>query len=175
MSPILQSLGTAIAATKVLSAQQVVKNEAGEEVNDFEVNIFRMYWLKSVNVSTDSHRTICSVFSHNFVHRFTFLWARVECRFSKTQSFQITSQRTRRAPRGRSTEPFPAPQPRKIPTGAGSTQLPVSSRKPSIGEGEVTWGTDYCQRRLQWFWSGRYEQGDHTRAWSHLQEWNTWI
>lgn len=31
--PVLQSLGTAIAATKVLSAQQVVKNEAGEEVN----------------------------------------------------------------------------------------------------------------------------------------------
>lgn len=28
----LQSLASAIAATKVLSAQQVVKNEAGEEV-----------------------------------------------------------------------------------------------------------------------------------------------
>lgn len=28
----LQSLGSAIAATKVLSAQQVVKNESGEEV-----------------------------------------------------------------------------------------------------------------------------------------------
>jgi len=34
MSPLLQNLATAIAATKVLSAQQVVKNEAGEEVND---------------------------------------------------------------------------------------------------------------------------------------------
>lgn len=30
----LQSLASAIAATKVLSAQQVVKNEAGEEVSD---------------------------------------------------------------------------------------------------------------------------------------------
>lgn len=29
----LQSLASAIAATKVLSAQQVVKNEAGEEVS----------------------------------------------------------------------------------------------------------------------------------------------
>lgn len=73
MSPVLQSLGTAIAATKVLSAQQVVKNEAGEEVNDFEVNIFRTYRLKSVDGNTGSRRTICSVFSHNFVHRFTFL------------------------------------------------------------------------------------------------------
>lgn len=47
MSLILQSLGTAIAATKVLSAQQVVRNEAGKEVNDFEVNIFKIYWLKT--------------------------------------------------------------------------------------------------------------------------------
>lgn len=30
--PHLQSLATAIAGTKVLSAQQVIKNEAGEEV-----------------------------------------------------------------------------------------------------------------------------------------------
>ena len=30
---IFQSLASAIAATKVLSAQQVVKNEAGEEVS----------------------------------------------------------------------------------------------------------------------------------------------
>lgn len=40
----LQSLGTAIAATKVLSAQQVVKNEAGEEVNGPLI----LYWLKKL-------------------------------------------------------------------------------------------------------------------------------
>lgn len=39
----LQSLASAIAATKVLSAQQVVKNEAGEEVSEYYVH----WWKKN--------------------------------------------------------------------------------------------------------------------------------
>lgn len=46
MSLHLQSLATAIAATKVLSAQQVVKNEAGEEVMDSWI-YFNVQWWKS--------------------------------------------------------------------------------------------------------------------------------
>lgn len=37
-----QSLATAIASTKVLSAQQVVKNEAGEEVNIIQIEFLRI-------------------------------------------------------------------------------------------------------------------------------------
>lgn len=67
----LQSLATAIAGTKVLSAQQVIKNEAGEEVlgylNILSVKNIRIWKCKL----KFNYEFFC--FLNNIVFRFIFL------------------------------------------------------------------------------------------------------
>lgn len=126
----LQSLASAIAATKVLSAQQVVKNEAGEEVSEYQVH----WWNKLKNGGSSHCNSNTIIFSLHVFLRFWSPWTHQGWRCSKTRLYQTTFQKKRRAQRGSLTEQFPAPQLRKIPVEAGSMLLPVSSQKPSTGE-----------------------------------------
>lgn len=139
----LQSLASAIAATKVLSAQQVVKNEAGEEVS----NGYRLFeYPQRMNrelVWVHVGFWTSLLLTHFF--RFSSHWTHLEWRCSKTQLYQTTSQR-RRAQRRRSTEQSPALQRRKILVGAGSTLRPVSSPKHSTGETGPVWFIE-----IQWW------------------------
>lgn len=72
----------------------------------------------------------------------------LEWRCSKTQPYQTTCRRRRRAQRERLTVQFPAPQLKRTPMAAGSTLLPVSSQKPSTGETGALWFSEtQCHRR----------------------------
>lgn len=91
-------------------------------------------WVKFKNRGSSYWTSKTLIISLHAFFRFWSPWTHQEWRCSKTQHYQTTFQRRRRAQTGRLTEQFPAPQLRKMPVEAGSMLLPVSFPKPSTGE-----------------------------------------